>query len=424
MNSPYLLELEKHDEINEVMRRRPSGLAHGTLLVLGILILASIVWLMCSHANLVVLAAGRVRPLHETHPVVSGERFAATTGGRIVDVCFVQGQRIEKGDTMIRFDTTWLDHEIESSEQAVASGLAELQRLDLLEERIAAQHISKVAEFNTLVIQAESQLTEKRQRRELEIELAKVEFTNAESVRERLDRLSQHHAASEEELQNATAAMELAAAKLMLAELPVDASKVEVLRKQAAFMVRQYDVQCQEFIVERESKAEKVDQAEYELESLRLEREQACIAAPVTGVVVTSAPNVGDVVPAGEVVAEIAGDEPLRLDVAIAADEVGHIRVGMPARIKLRAFDYQEYGTLDGRVDFVSPDSQVPDLNSTAGDLPVFRARIKLDGETVSRGDRVGRVTIGMAADAEICTERRPLMWILLNRIDRMIRID
>ena len=70
-----------------------------------------------------------------------------------------------------------------------------------------------------------------------------------------------------------------------------------------------------------------------------------------------------------------------RFEAAVPSEEVGRLRVGMPARIKLDAYDYQRYGTLDGTVCFISPDSGVAEGQSTP-----YTVRIDLKGDEVGRG--------------------------------------
>ena len=104
-----------------------------------------------------------------------------------------------------------------------------------------------------------------------------------------------------------------------------------------------------------------VEAARLEMANLELERKQAIIRAPIDGVVTSGDVKVGDILEPGKPVAEIAEQEGFRFEAAVPSEEVGHLRVGMPARIKLDAYDYQRYGTLEGTVVFISPDSGVPE---------------------------------------------------------------
>ena len=93
--------------------------------------------------------------------------------------------------------------------------------------------------------------------------------------------------------------------------------------------------------------------------------------------------KVGDLLERGKPVMEIAAQQGFCFEAAVPSAEVGHLRLGMPARIKLDAYDYQQYGTVAGTVVFISPDSGVLEGHSTA----TYLVRIALAGEEVGRGD-------------------------------------
>ena len=60
----------------------------------------------------------------------------------------------------------------------------------------------------------------------------------------------------------------------------------------------------------------------------------------------------------------------------------------MPARIKLDAYNYQQYGTVDGTVCFLSPDSGVSEGGKSSGSTPSgLKCRgTRWDGERFAAG--------------------------------------
>ena len=98
---------------------------------------------------------------------------------------------------------------------------------------------------------------------------------------------------------------------------------------------------------------------------------------------------------------------------------MAYLRVGMPARIKLDAYDYQKYGTLSGTVCFVAPDSEVPEGQRTAH----YVVRIEVDGEQIGRGDLRGQVKLGMAGQAEIVTDQESVLLLLVRKIRQTISL-
>lgn len=51
----------------------------------------------------------------------------------------------------------------------------------------------------------------------------------------------------------------------------------------------------------------------------------------------------------------------LEVEAAIAAKDIGHVRPGAKARIKLTAYPFQKHGFLEGEIRMVSPDAFVRD---------------------------------------------------------------
>ena len=145
--------------------------------------------------------------------------------------------------------------------------------------------------------------------------------------------------------------------KLAKALIPVDESGVEVARRALALAERDYALRREELEQKRGIRRGEAEAARIELAILELERKQAIIRAPLDGIVTTEDIKVGDLLEPGKPVIEIAPRGGFRFEAAVPSEEVGRVRIGLPARIKLDAYDYQRYGTLDGTVDFISPDS-------------------------------------------------------------------
>jgi multidrug efflux pump subunit AcrA (membrane-fusion protein) len=138
------------------------------------------------------------------------------------------------------------------------------------------------------------------------------------------------------------------------------------------------------------------------------------------GVVTRGDVKVGDVLEAGKPVAEIAEQRGFLFEAAVASEDVGHLRVEMPARIKLDAYDYQRYGTVRGTVCYLSPDSGLAEGQQKA----TYLVRIAVEGDAVGRGEYHGQVKLGMSGQAEIVTGRESLLSLLVKRIHRTISLD
>ena len=104
-------------------------------------------------------------------------------------------------------------------------------------------------------------------------------------------------------------------------------------------------------------------------------------------------------------------DDNLEIEAEIRPDNIGKIKVGSTARIKLSAYPFQKYGTLDGVVRNISEDTLE---NMIAGQsVKYYRARLTLSGKLHGVPDTF-RLIPGMEAQCEIkCDRRRIIEYVL-----------
>ncbi len=105
----------------------------------------------------------------------------------------------------------------------------------------------------------------------------------------------------------------------------------------------------------------------------------------------------------------------VNLEVEIRPQDIGKVRVGSTARVKLNAYPFQKYGTLSGKVTHISEDTIV--RRGTPRDeletATYYWAVIELEGELKNPPENF-RLIPGMEAHVEIRTgERRALEFVL-----------
>jgi adhesin transport system membrane fusion protein len=109
----------------------------------------------------------------------------------------------------------------------------------------------------------------------------------------------------------------------------------------------------------------------------------------------------------------MAEQQGYRFGMGVPTEEVARLRVGMPARIKLDAYDHQKYGSLAGTVCFISLDSSAQDGQRPAS----YIVRMEVDGDEVGHGDLRGIVKLGMAGQREIVAGHECLLTVLLKKV-------
>ena len=158
--------------------------------------------------------------------------------------------------------------------------------------------------------------------------------------------------------------------------------------------------------------------------NLRLQREQAVLHSPIDGVVVQGNPRVGDLVPAGDTVFEIARQQgsPLRGRTRKRRHRpVAHRHADHDQVRRLRLSTLRDDGW-NGELSFAGLNARRP--GATEAEAATFVAKIDLAGDRVARGDYCGQIKLGMAGQAEIVTEKRSLLTILLRRLRSSISLS
>jgi len=422
MRNDLMQDLADATEFRLTLQARPPRIVHGTLLLLAALLATALVWSAATQADLVVRAAGRVRPVTSPMRLIpggSGEVFGTGVGGRVIAVNFREGDKVHQGDVLIRLDTERLDHESAKRRRALQAGEEELAQLHHLETLLVQQFVSTRAKGEAELAQVRDEIQQAKNQQAADVRLAELELKNAEYEEAQARKLAERGLVALDILRKATARVREAKAKLDKVRLPVDQGRIEVLRRALDLAERDYAMRRQELQTRQGIKQGEVEAIQIELANLELERQQAIIRAPIDGIVTTGDVKVGDLLERGKSVVEIASQQGFRFEAAVPSEEVGYLRMGMPARIKLDAYDYQRYGTVAGTVVFIAPDSGVPAGQHTV----TYLVKIQLAEEELGRGESHGRVKLGMAGQAEIVTGQERLLTLLVKKIRQTISL-
>lgn len=119
----------------------------------------------------------------------------------------------------------------------------------------------------------------------------------------------------------------------------------------------------------------------------------------------------GAVLQPGVLVAEILPeDAALIVDARISPRDIGFVAPGQPVTVKVQAFDFSRFGTVEGRIERISAGSFLDEQHQ-----PYWRARVVLSQEHVGRNPGLARLAPGMTVSAEITTGRKTVMQYLLK---------
>ncbi|MFK7912637.1 MAG: HlyD family efflux transporter periplasmic adaptor subunit, partial [Pseudomonadales bacterium] len=141
------------------------------------------------------------------------------------------------------------------------------------------------------------------------------------------------------------------------------------------------------------------------------------VYSPISGVV-TQVPlaQAGDKIRSAEPLMSIAPADSRRiLQVQIAERDRGFVSVGQAVKIKFNAFPYQNYGLVEGQLDYVSP-TVARDKEAAA---PAYSGKIQVATQAIeTRNGPVG-LRYGMNATAEIVVRERRVIDFVLDPLRR-----
>jgi multidrug efflux pump subunit AcrA (membrane-fusion protein) len=412
MNDEMLRDLSDCSEFRHTLMARPPRIVHGAVTLTVLLLATAVLWAALTKADVVVSAPGVVRPAYATTPVKT--RF----GGRVVAVSLREGQEVHKGDLLVRLDTDKLDNDIQKRTLTMRAAEEEHAKGVLLLEAVRRQYEADRATTAAKLDQALEDVSRAKRRRDLDIRQAEDDLRYAEREVARERRLIASGATTATKMEEVTARWKKTVTDLTKAKLPVDEGKVAVLRRELALAEQTYTARRREVEMKQASKQGEIEATRKDLDTLRWERAEASVRAPMDGVVTSGDVKEGEILEAGKVVAEVAVQQGFRFEIKVPSEDVGPLRMDMPARVRLDPFDYQRYGTLDGMVCFISPDSKTAEQGGV-----FYTVRVELAGDEVGRGEYRGRVKLGMAGKAEVVTERASLLTLLLKKVRHRISL-
>jgi multidrug resistance efflux pump len=430
MTNTPIVDLADCTLFRQTLEARPPRVVHGTAILLTALVVAALIWTHLTTADLIVRGGGRVRPIDSPYRLVNpvhGEGLSATAGGRVVEVKVREGDEVKKGDVLVRFDTERLENESARQEQKLRLAEEELGKfgqMDALQTRqYEATRAKAEAERNLLL----ETLKRGKERQSAEAKEIEVELTTARDDEARLRLLVDRRAAARADLIAAATRRQALENRLERARVPAEEGQLETARQSLALLERDNAIRQEELNLKRSAKQTEVQSAKLELAALTKQRDHAVLRAPIDGVVAWADVKVGELVPQGKVILEVAEEKGFIFEAVVPSEEIGLLKVGMTARVKLDAFDYQKYGVVPGVVQFISPDSGVAQAPAPAtgkgGQTPFYIVRIALESDEFTRGRFPGRVKLGMAGHVEIVTEQESLLTILVKKVRQSISL-
>ena len=144
---------------------------------------------------------------------------------------------------------------------------------------------------------------------------------------------------------------------------------------------------------------------------------KAVITSPVNGTIKTLHINTlgGVVKPAVDIIEIVPSEDQLLIETKILPKDIAFLHPGLPAVVKVSAYDFTRYGGLEGTVEHISADtSQDEEGNS------YYLIRVRTEQSSLTKKDGTPMPIIpGMLTSVDIITGKRSILEYILNPILR-----
>lgn len=280
------------------------------------------------------------------------QEVKAPVGGKVEAVFFRDGEPVRKGQPLLRFDTRQA-----ADEQATMSRLIELEERDLREKE-------------AILSGREAVLSQK--------------LKTQESITGELERLVR--SGGYQRIQYLQQRDQLLGLRNDLAQISLERSRT-VLESQKS-----------------------IGQMRNRLRSAELQLQYQNVVAPVDGVVFEPKARALGVLSPGEPILTLVPQAGLKAEINVPNKDIGFVKTGLKAKVRVDAFPFTRYGELEGVVSQIGADALPPDPRTNYYRFPVKltlnRAYLKAQGVTIP-------LRAGMAITANLKLREKRLISLL-----------
>lgn len=320
-------------------------------------------------------------------------------GGVLAKLHVQEGDHVKEGDLLAELQTVRFQASAEEVAAKVAGLRAAVQRLEAELEGVAPKFDSELRKSYPDIVQSQQNLYNRR----------------VQLQREEQSAIARSIVLAEQELsalENLATTGDAALTEVIRIRRQVSEMRATGVNKRNA-----YRQEAQSELAKSRSELEQGEQLlTQRREALNATQIRAQMAGTVNNIKVTTQ---GAVLRAGdELLRIVPSDDPLLIEAKVSPRDVGFLRLGLPANVKLDAFDYAIYGSLKGKVTYISPDTVDGD-DPRKNEEPTYRVHLLIEpGE--QRGGRPAIEALpGMTVTTEIITGNKTVAQYLLKPLRR-----
>ncbi|SEE85680.1 hemolysin D [Rhizobiales bacterium GAS191] len=434
----------------EILETPPSPIKMGLLLLICSFFAVALIWSYFGHIDIIAVAQGKLQPTGHVKVIQPLET------SRVQATRVENGMRVRAGDVLVELDPSEAAADVAASAASLASYRAEAlrreaaikaaqtmpisTRLDIVwpaetpaairrrEERVFTADLAQLdAQIASLSAQAQQKRAEHERLATTIVAQEQLIATLQQRVTMRAQ-LVDMNAGSKSNLIDATETLQYQ--KTTLAQ-----QKGQLAEAEANLGVVLKDIQktTDTFIAENAQKAAEAERQAADLQEKLIKAKarlsHMTLTSPIDGTVQASTlTTVGQIVTSGQELMSIVPEgTTLEIEAYLPNKDIGFVKEGEPAIVKIESFPFSRYGTIDARVTRVARDAiPEPDADQLEKDptrraarLPngaqrtqnlVFPVTLALDQTLINVDGTKVPLGAGMAVTVEIRTGSRRIL--------------
>ena len=426
-------EREKETEflpaILEVTETPPSPTGRFVMWSLLALLVVALAWAFLGHINEVAIANGKVIPSGQAKTVQVKNK------GIIKEINVTEGQMVQEGDVLIVLDPTTTSADYDNLKKRAAYYKLDIQRLtaeltgqsfvperdpDLEAHDLAAElalYQSRTSDYQTQRQSRQDVIAQKRARLQATqstYEKYSEGLKIAQDKESRLLQLIEENAISEFQLlEQQRETIEYAKnAQAELDEINSIQAEIAEAEQNLANVDASYRKDIMTSLVEAKKEYYSLTES---IKKADEDSRMATIVAPTSGRVYNlDVHTIGGIVTDAQPLMQIVPDE-VGLEFEVYADnkDIGFIKLGQNAEVKITTFNFQKFGMIDAKVEEISADAV--DNSQDVEKHGKFKMLLKPDKDEVDVEGKPVKLAVGMTVSAEIIIKEKRIIDFFLD---------
>lgn len=425
----------------ELQGAAPSPLPTVVLRVICTLLGLTLVWAAFGRVDIIAVAPGKLVPATSVKVVQPAD------SGIVQEILVREGDRVSAGQVLVRMDASLSQSDADQVQHELQVRGLQMRRIEAeftgvaprrdstdppeLYQQVVAQYnarrrayLAALATERAMLAHAEEELRAAGEHKSKLEQTVPIYRDQERSWQQLVDQgFAGRLLAEERRRQRIEAEQEL---KAQLHAIEAARATIAQSRQRSAQIESEYRQQLADEQVEAAAQLARLQQ-EWKKQSRRQELLE--LKAPQAGIIKELATHtVGAVLGAGTVLMTLVPtDEALHAEVWVNNEDIGFVREGQPAKLKVAPFPFQKYGMVEGVVQHISADSSErppvgePDRGSGPPNAVGFRALVALSTPSLDANGTIYALTPGMQVQGEIHLGTRTVLEYLLSPVRKAV---